>query len=97
MTTLALNVEGLHKRNGIFLGFNLPMTSGTTLALFFHVVSIFIILMVATVTVNDFRMSFMIEPNKRPLVLPYFLMVEHKLIFLRKCKRKKQKKNSQYQ
>jgi len=60
MAVLAPNVEGLHKRDGVFLGFNLAMATGATLAIFSGVVSIFVIVMVATVTVNDFRMPFMI-------------------------------------
>jgi hypothetical protein len=89
MAALALNVEGLHKRN-VFLGFNLSMATGTTLAVFSGIVSIFVIFMVATVTINDFRMPFMIESNKGPLMPPYFLMIERKLIFLGKCHRKRQ-------
>jgi hypothetical protein len=60
MAALAPNVEGLHKRNRVFLGFNLAMAFGATLAIFSYVVSIFVIFMMATVTVNDFRMPFMI-------------------------------------
>jgi hypothetical protein len=60
MAALALNVEGLHKRNGVFLGFNRSMAPGATPAVFSCVVSVLVIVMVATVTINDFRMSFMI-------------------------------------
>ena len=60
MAALAPNVEGLHKRNGVSLGFNLAMALGAILAIFSCVVSVFVIFMVATVTINDFRMPFMI-------------------------------------
>ena len=82
MTTLALNVKSLHKRYGIFLGFRLAVAGGATLPIAPDVVSIFVIVMVTTMTVNDFQMPFMIKLHERPLMPTYLLMMEHKLIFL---------------
>lgn len=82
MATLALNVKGLHERYGIFLGFKLAVAGGATLAITSDVISIFVIVMVTTITANDFQMLFMIKLNERPLMLTYLLMMEHKLIFL---------------